>query len=182
MTGTNKPFSNSACTLALTNPKKRLAFAISKGMQTLPSPSSDWKRRWKSCTLLTTRSLVLGHSSVEQQDVCAQQAEAFSWLLACGFVRDKVVSTKSDHVNGRIGPSKWWCTIFYTIKIDKTMRRTQFYTIRAALIVPTKSDLVPVLLSADRKRALGCVHFQNFSFQILLFIYHIKSFTSCMEY
>ena len=34
------------------------------------------------------------------------------------------------------------------------MRRTQFYTIRAALIVPTKSDLVPVLLSADRKRAL----------------------------
>ena len=134
-----------SCTLALTNPKKRLAFAISKGMQTLPSPSSDWKRRWKSCTLLTTRSLVLGHSSVEQQDVCAQQAEAFSWLLACGFVRDKVVSTKSDHVNGRIGPSKWWCTIFYTIKIDKTMRRTQFYTIRAALIVPTKSDLLPVL-------------------------------------
>ena len=31
-------------------------------------------------------------------------------------------------------------------------------------------------------RSEGCVHFQNFSFQTLLFTHHIKSFTSCMEH
>ena len=40
----------------------------------------------------------------------------------------------------------------------------------------------PFCLKRTTKKTAGCVHFQIFSLQTLLFTYHIKFFISCMEH